>query len=150
MRPKDKCKNCGAELPDNRKEEFFCDRCNDIFEAKYDEVKDYLQTHPNCFMVQVGMDFGLPIMYIKRWLQEKRFSLPEDCIDYLLCERCGNKLRQGKYCDRCEEDLKNPEVYEEFMEVMKKRDILTKFYQSRNYNAWVNVRNKIKDDDTNK
>lgn len=134
MQSRVRCKNCGSGFWAKSSDELFCERCDNIFEEKYDEIKGYIETHPKVFIVQVAMDFGIPVIYIKGWLQEERFHLPEGSIDHLFCERCGAELLAGRFCDRCKELLKDPSVYEKFEKELKRREYRHRLLQ---LNMWA-------------
>ncbi len=131
------CKNCGSVLVRNRKAKHFCDKCHDTFEDKFDRIKEYIQTHPDKFLVEVAMEFEIPVSCVKDWLREERIQMPGGSIDHLFCEKCGAELQAGHYCERCKEALKDREVYESFMKELERREQQFQFHEKRICSVWV-------------
>ena len=62
-----------------------CPRCKEDSEAKFQEVKQYIQDHRNADIREVS----------------------EDSPVQIACEKCGEMIRSGRFCAKCKTDMAN-------------------------------------------
>lgn len=84
-----------------------CPSCKESLEAKFQEVKAYIEEHRGAGMQEVSEECDVETAQIRQWLREERLELTEGSAILLSCESCGAPIRSGKYCDKCRSALTN-------------------------------------------
>ncbi len=84
-----------------------CMQCREEQEAKFQEVKKYIQDNPHSTIPEVAEACGVTTNQIQAWLKDDRLQLAEDSGIMLACENCGATIRSGKYCDKCKNSMIN-------------------------------------------
>jgi len=69
-------------------------------------VKDYIYEHPNCSAHEVSEVTGVSVRTIINFLKQDRLESVEGLSELLTCEKCGAKIKSGRYCEDCLSDLK--------------------------------------------
>ncbi|NMB98545.1 MAG: MerR family transcriptional regulator [Clostridiaceae bacterium] len=99
------CKRCGriynylGGIP-------ICPICKDEDEKDFQRVKKYLYENPKATMSEVASNLEISIEKIKRFLREERLEIVgDDVIVGLECERCGKRIKTGRFCEDCNKDL---------------------------------------------
>lgn len=82
-----------------------CPACREGLEAKFKEVKEYIQNNPNCGIREVAQECDVEQSQIQQWLREERLQFAENSMVQLQCEGCGTNIRSGRYCDKCKADM---------------------------------------------
>ena len=82
--------------------EQICPKCKETREAKFQQVKAYLQENRGANIQNVADDCEVEPSLIKKWLREGRLELTEDSPLALSCEGCGARIRSGRFCDKCQ------------------------------------------------
>ena len=100
------CRKCGR-LFNYALGPMICPQCRDGLEAKFKEVKTYIQEHPNCGISEVSRECDVEVGQIQQWLREERLQFAEGSMVQLTCESCGCTIRSGRYCDKCKNDMAN-------------------------------------------
>ncbi|MCI0183123.1 MAG: hypothetical protein OWR52_06640 [Acidibacillus sp.] len=78
-----------------------CFACIKLEEVDFSSVSDYLHHHPNANADEVAKETNVDIHLVMKWIKEGRLiSLHE-----LTCERCGKKIKSGRFCSECGVDL---------------------------------------------
>ncbi|MCM1568155.1 MAG: flagellar protein [Roseburia sp.] len=98
------CRNCG-NIFNYVRGPIICPACRESLEAKFQEVKTYIQEHPGVSMHVVSEECDVETSLIRQWLREERLEMAEDSAVYLDCESCGAPIRSGKYCEKCKANL---------------------------------------------
>ncbi len=84
-----------------------CPQCREALEAKFKEVKTYIQSHPGCGISEVSEACEVEVGQIQQWLREERLQFAEGSAIELFCEGCGKPIRSGRYCDTCKAEMTN-------------------------------------------
>ncbi|MDR2546050.1 MAG: flagellar protein [Lachnospiraceae bacterium] len=84
-----------------------CPLCKDAKEKKFQEVKKYIQDHRGANIHQVSEDCEVEVNQINQWIREERLQFAEDSPIRVSCEKCGEMIRAGVYCDKCKADMAN-------------------------------------------
>lgn len=84
-----------------------CPGCREKLEAKFGEVKAYIQEHRGANMQEVSEECDVEMSQIRQWLREERLELMEGSAIMLNCESCGKSIRCGRFCDACRTSLAN-------------------------------------------
>ena len=79
----------------------FCPACKDKLEAKFKEVKKYIQENPHATIQEVSEEMEVETRQIHQWIREERLLFSEDSLVTIDCEGCGAAIRTGRYCDDC-------------------------------------------------
>jgi len=78
-----------------------CDECKKKDEEEYERVKAFLKEFPGANMQEVSSATGVKPAKIYRWLKEERLEVSEGSPVALNCERCGVRIRSGRFCIDC-------------------------------------------------
>ena len=100
------CRNCG-NIFNYLSGPIVCPACKESLEAKFQEVKLYIEEHPGVGIKQVSDACDAETSQIQQWLREERLEVTENSAIYLNCESCGAPIRSGRYCDKCRNNLTN-------------------------------------------
>lgn len=84
-----------------------CPACRDALEAKFQEVKQYIEEHRGSTMHEVADACDVEVQQIRQWLREERLELTEGSAPFLTCESCGTPIRSGRFCDKCRNAMTN-------------------------------------------
>lgn len=106
------CKKCGRAFAYSGSE--ICSRCANDDVEDFKKVKDYLYDNPGATIVEVSEETGVEEKKILRYLRESKLEIREEDNLLLDCQRCGDAIRSGKYCDKCVIEMKK-----EFTSVLK-------------------------------
>ena len=100
------CRNCG-NIFNYLSGPIVCPACKESLEAKFQEVKLYIEEHPGVGIKQVSDACDVETSQIQQWLREERLEVTENSAIYLNCESCGAPIRSGRFCDKCRNNLTN-------------------------------------------
>ena len=78
-----------------------CPNCREAEEAKFQEVKKYVQENRRCGMQEVSEACDVSLNQIQQWLREERLVLADDSPIGIGCEKCGKIIRGGRFCPEC-------------------------------------------------
>lgn len=84
---------------------FFCPRCREELEGKFQEVKTYIRENPGVDVQTVSDACDVDKSQIYQWLREERLELAEGSMITLSCETCARPIKCGRYCENCKRDL---------------------------------------------
>lgn len=84
-----------------------CPECLKALEEKFQEVKEYLNKHPNSSMDQVSKETECSVKQIKEWVREERLILSSALDSGITCDQCGTPICSGRFCDKCKSDITN-------------------------------------------
>jgi len=71
-------------------------------EIKYEQVKDYIMTHPKSTIIQISETNQITPMKLLEWIREDRLEFSEDSANaWFECADCGAKIKSGRFCNRC-------------------------------------------------
>ena len=82
-----------------------CQACRESLEGKFQEVKEYIRSHPGVGISAVSKACDVDPAQIRQWLRDERLEVTEDSPIFLTCEICGASIRSGRYCDKCKFDM---------------------------------------------
>lgn len=84
-----------------------CPNCREAEEAKFQEVKKYVQENRRCGMQEVSEACDVSLNQIQQWLREERLVLADDSPIGIGCEKCGKIIRGGRFCPECVNQMTN-------------------------------------------
>mgnify|MGYP001191694868 CR=1 FL=1 len=93
------CTRCGnIYVYDNFK---ICPKCRRDDENDFQKVKEYIEEFPDATITEVAEETEVDTQKIIRFLREGRLEIKGDKNIFLTCERCGEPIRTGRFCDKC-------------------------------------------------
>lgn len=84
---------------------FLCPACREAAEAKFQEVKKYIQENRRCGIQEVAEACEVSTNQIQQWLREERLMLADDSPMGIACEKCGKMIKSGKFCPACSNEM---------------------------------------------
>ncbi len=81
-----------------------CGECLKKEEEQFDLIKVYLDENRGATMEQIAEDTGVPVKRILQFLKDGRLEGVQG--SGLKCSRCGIEITKGKYCPKCDAQLK--------------------------------------------
>ena len=100
------CRGCG-KLFNYISGPFICPACREKMEAKFQEVKKYIQENPGSNVAGVAEACDIDPNQIRQWVREERLEFADDAAVGLNCERCGRSIKSGRFCEACKKDMAN-------------------------------------------
>lgn len=100
------CRSCGRLFnylsgPD------ICPACKDINEKKFHNVKDYIRENPRASIQEISDENEVTTSQIRQWIREERLQFSDDSMVGIECEKCGNMIRTGRFCESCKNAMAN-------------------------------------------
>ena len=84
-----------------------CLKCREDMEAKFQEVKKYVQDHHGADIAEVSEECNVDPGQIRQWIREERLQFADDSPIMIACENCGTMIRSGRFCEKCKNDMAN-------------------------------------------
>jgi len=78
-----------------------CEVCRKKDDEDFEKVRNFLRDYPGANMQEVSNATGVKPSKIHRWLKEERLEVSEGSPVALNCERCGIRIRSGRFCVEC-------------------------------------------------
>ena len=80
-----------------------CPACADLEKSRYQQLRDYLYSHPGTHIDVICDKFNVSRDTVRKYLREYRLEIVDGENNYfLLCQRCKEPIASGMYCDKCE------------------------------------------------
>ncbi|WP_077369556.1 TIGR03826 family flagellar region protein [Anaerosalibacter sp. Marseille-P3206] len=93
------CTRCGnIYVYDNFK---ICPKCRREDEKDFQTIKEYIDEYPDANITEVSEETGVDTQKIIAFLKEGRLEIKGDNNIFLACERCGQPIKTGRFCDKC-------------------------------------------------
>jgi methionyl-tRNA synthetase len=86
---------------------FICPTCREEKEAKFQQVKTYIQDHRGATVHEVSEECEVEVNQINQWISEERLQFSDDSPISVNCEKCGAMIRSGVYCEKCKAEMAN-------------------------------------------
>lgn len=100
------CRSCGR-LFNYMTGAPICESCKKKLEEKFQEVKAYLEEHPNSSVETVSEELDVSVKQIRQWIREERLFLSVAGADGIVCEQCGAPICSGRFCEKCKAEMVN-------------------------------------------
>ncbi len=100
------CEKCGGIMEFRGVGEYKCEQCGFLDYDDYGKVRIGLERFPGMTIAEAEMRTGVSQRTIRKLLKEGRIMLTEDSKVMLSCERCGSRIRYGRFCAKCEKLIK--------------------------------------------
>lgn len=98
------CRKCGKlfnYITGNQ----ICPKCKQAGEAKFQEVKKYIQQHRGCSMQEVCEECDVEPNQIQVWIRQERLQFSDDSPIRVACEGCGKMIGSGRLCPACKNEM---------------------------------------------
>ena len=96
------CEKCGGVMIFKGVGEYKCEECGSLEYDDYGKVRNYIEKNNGATSAQVSAATGVSQKSIRGMLKEKRLEIAANSNSFLTCESCGEKIRYGRYCNKCE------------------------------------------------
>lgn len=96
------CRECGGVLVYRGLGEYECEECGKKEYDDYGLVREYLEAHKGANVAEISEFTGVSHKAIREMVKERRFELVESRGGYLRCEICGENIKSGRMCPKCE------------------------------------------------
>lgn len=100
------CKKCG-KIFNYIAGPVICPRCKEGQEAKFHEVKKFVQENRGADIAEVAEACEVDVKQIRQWIREERLQFADDSPIRIPCESCGAMIQSGRFCDKCKAELSN-------------------------------------------
>ncbi len=100
------CRKCG-KMFNYISGEAICPQCREAAEAKFQEVKKFVQENKQATINEIVDSCGVDSKVIKQWIREERLFFSDDSPVKINCELCGTQISTGRYCDKCKKETAN-------------------------------------------
>ncbi|ASB87172.1 hypothetical protein OZL92_08670 [Bacillus sonorensis] len=100
------CPNCNALFLKNSFQTV-CNSCLKEEERSFEKVYKFLKKQENrqSTMIHIVEKTGVEEELILKFIRQKRIQLSNFPNLGYPCERCGTTIREGRYCQSCDQDL---------------------------------------------
>ncbi len=98
------CRNCGRMFnylggPP------ICPVCRSKAEEDFQRVKEYIRENPGAQMAEIAEANEVSVQQIQQWVREERLEFSKDSQISLNCEKCGEPIRTGRFCEKCKNNM---------------------------------------------
>lgn len=97
------CRKCG-KMFNYVMGEPLCPQCKEANEAKFQEVKKYVQDNKTAPITAICEDCDVDAKLVKQWIREERLFFADDSPVKINCEKCGCQISTGRYCSKCKKE----------------------------------------------
>lgn len=96
------CEKCQGIMVFKGVGEYHCEDCGYVAYDDYGKVRLYLEQHQGATVSEAEAGTGVKQKTIRQMLKEGRLEVTTDSMSFLKCEVCGEPIRSGKLCAKCE------------------------------------------------
>ena len=100
------CARCG-KMFNYIQGEVICDNCKKEIEAKFQQVKQYIEENPGSGLKQIAEECDVAAKQLKKWILEERLMFSENSPIQITCENCGTRIQTGRLCAKCKATVTN-------------------------------------------
>lgn len=97
------CKRCGRIY--RYIGQSYCPKCAKEIDEMFLQIRDYIDENPDANVIEVSEATEIEEDIILMFLREGRLELKQPGLG-LTCDRCGNPIKSGRYCDACTDEMK--------------------------------------------
>lgn len=98
------CRQCGR-IFNTVNGSYICPVCKKEIEEKFDRVKDYLKEYPNATIANVSEENDVSLNQLHQWIREERLIMAKIDENRVICLKCGDLIENGKYCQKCKDEM---------------------------------------------
>ncbi|WP_010166253.1 hypothetical protein [Candidatus Epulonipiscium viviparus] len=82
-----------------------CTQCVKEEEKQFEEVKEYIRDNEKATIKQIHEDLGVSPRLIEEFIASGRLILSASSPITLTCQMCGDEIKKGKVCDKCNKEI---------------------------------------------
>ena len=82
-----------------------CPICRDALEKKFQEVKKYVRENKGATLNEVVENCEVDAQQVRQWVREERLEFSGDGASGITCEKCGEPIATGRFCQRCKNEM---------------------------------------------
>ncbi|MBS4535790.1 MerR family transcriptional regulator [Clostridium sp. D2Q-14] len=83
----------------------YCSRCRREEEELFQKVKAYIYNNPDATIQEVSEETEVSTKKILNYLRQGRLEVKDGSNLILDCERCGQAIKTGRFCNKCAYEL---------------------------------------------
>ena len=96
------CEKCNGVMVFRGVGEYKCEDCGWLEYDDYGKARNYIEQHPGATSAQVSAATGVSQKAIRGMLKDERLEIAANSAVFLKCEICGENIRYGRFCKKCE------------------------------------------------
>lgn len=96
------CEKCNGVMVFKGVGEYKCEDCGYLDYDDYGKVRNYIEKNPGATSAEASRETGVSQKSIRGMLRDARLEISPNSSVFLRCEICGEKIRYGRFCDKCE------------------------------------------------
>lgn len=96
------CSKCNGIMIYKGIGEYQCEECGELEYDDYGKARNYLEKHKGANVSEISDATGVTHKAIREMIKEKRFEVIDNRGGYIRCEMCGENIKSGRLCDKCE------------------------------------------------
>lgn len=113
------CHKCGRVFQTDEIGQKFCSRCRIDEEGLFLKAREYIYDNPDTNVIDVSEELDIEEELVLKWLRQGRLQLKGEGVGYP-CDRCGTSIQTGRFCEKCQVELKSG--FDEAFGMNKKTD----------------------------
>ena len=78
-----------------------CNECMKADDELFDKVRDYLRENPGATIFSTAEACQVSESRIRQWVKEERLEYRQQEGSGLYCEKCGEPIATGRFCQKC-------------------------------------------------
>lgn len=82
-----------------------CPACQEKMEKKFQEVKDFIRENHGAAIEEICEACEVEKNQIHQWIREERLVFSDDSPVGISCEKCGARIKTGRFCEKCKKDM---------------------------------------------
>lgn len=82
-----------------------CIQCRREDEEDFKKIKEYIDKNPGANVSEVSEKTGIDSKKIIKFLRQGRLEIKDEHNLLLKCERCGDSIKTGRFCERCTAEM---------------------------------------------
>lgn len=96
------CNKCKGIMVYKGVGEYKCEDCGSVEYDDYGKARNYLEQHKGANVAEISDATGVTHKSIREMIKEKRFEVIDNRGGYIRCEMCGENIKSGRLCSKCE------------------------------------------------
>ncbi len=82
-----------------------CEDCKKLEEEEFQKVRKFVRDYPGATIQEVSAATEVPQNTIHKYLKDGRLEVAENSPIAIQCEKCGARIRSGRFCAQCSASL---------------------------------------------
>ena len=82
-----------------------CPGCKNELEKDYERTRDFIRDNPGASLQLVSEECEVTVNQIEKWVRDGRLEFTKASGITVVCEKCGQPIRTGRFCEACKNNL---------------------------------------------